>query len=419
MNVESKFTNMMTEVRSKLQEIMVLGAGGVGEVVVKGLSQILDVKRIWVADVNLERAEEVVEEVNDARLKAIQLDASDTDAIAEVLKHCGIVIHAGIPRFNLNVMDACLRANCNYIDMASDGPVDMPCLVTIQQQLDYDEAFRKKGLLAVLGIGSDPGVTNILARYAYDRLKTVEEIIVLDGDNSIVKNYAFAIAFSPETSIEETLQPPLVYENGQWNKGLPLVTGIEDFDFPSPVGTLTVRSVAHEEVYTIPRFLSGKGLKRCDFKYALSEQYVEILKGLQVVGLDREEPVKVGDVSVSPRKVVASLLPKPSDLWDSMEGTSCVGVLVKGTDARDMPIEMYLYTMQSHEFSRQNMGVNVTVFQAGVPAVIAAQMILEGKLTMTGVKSPEQFDPEPWIQKLPEWGMPLFVRKLTTEPIQV
>ncbi len=415
MNTENGQLSMVEQAKNKFDQIMVLGAGGVGEVIVTGLTRIPSLKSILIADINLERAEQVVEESNDPRVKAVQLDAIDTEALTKALEHCGIVVHAGIPRFNLNVMDACLKVNCHYIDMAADGPVELPGLVTIQQQLKYDDAFRDKGLLAVLGIGSDPGVTNILSRYAYDHMKQVKEIIVYDGDNSVVKNDQFAIAFSPETSINECLQPPLVYTEGKWNTCVPLETNIEEFVFPDPVGPMTVRSVSHEEVGTIPRFLADKGLEQCDFRYALSEQYVEILKGLHVVGLDREEPVMVGKVKVIPRKVVTSLLPQPADLWESMEGTSCIGVFVKGTDHNDMPLEMFLYTIQSHEFSRQDMGVNVTAFQAGVPAVVAVQMILDGTLNLTGAKCPEQFDPTPWMDRLPKWGMPLYVRKTITE----
>jgi saccharopine dehydrogenase (NAD+, L-lysine forming) len=417
MNVDNSSVHVATNVKNKMSEVMVLGAGGVGEVVVTGISRLQEVKSIYVADINLERAQEVVVDCNDPRLKAIQLDASNTDAVAEALSSCGLVVNAGIPRFNLNVMDACLRANCNYIDMASDGPIDMPGIVTIQQQLKYQEAFEAKGLLAVLGIGSDPGVTNILARFAYDRMNQVEEIIIYDGDNSIVKGFKFAISFSPETSIEECLQPPLLFENGEWVNGEALETGIELFSFPNPVGEMTVRSVAHEETYTIPSFLGEKGLKRCDFKYALSDQYVEVLKGLRTIGLDSEEPVKFGNISVAPRKFVASLLPTPADLWESMEGTSCIGVYVKGLDNNNELSEMFLYTVQSHEYSRQDMGVNVTAFQAGVPAVIAASMMIDGTLQEIGTKSPEQLDPAPWIERLPKWGMPLYTRKVVVEKL--
>ncbi|MBE3596414.1 MAG: saccharopine dehydrogenase NADP-binding domain-containing protein [Hydrogenibacillus sp.] len=405
------------EVQQKLRRIMVLGAGGVGEVVTKGLLRLESVEKIWIADIDEDRAREVADHVSDPRLSPVQMDAGDVPALTAALKDCGIVVHAGLPRNNLHVMEACLQSSCHYIDMASDGPVDMPGIVTIQDQLEYDEAFRARGLMAILGIGSDPGVTNVLARYAYDQLKRMESVVVYDGDNSTVKNQAFVIAFSPEVSIEENLQPPLIYDRGRWITGIPLETGIEQFDFPSPVGTLTVRSVAHEEVYTIPRFLGQKGLHHCEFKYALSQQYVDILKSLQLIGLDREDPVQVGDVTVSPRKVVASLLPKPASLADSMEGTACVGVKVKGIDERDRPVEMFLYTIQSHEYSRKDMGVNVTVFQAGIPAVVAVELMLGGVLGAVGVCSPEQFDPEPWIERLPRWGMPLYMRKTVTEAL--
>ena len=395
----------------KENRILVLGAGGVGEVVAKGLVKIPQVTSIVVADISLERAEEVVGYLEDRRAEAVMVDAGDYESVRIALKGCKIVVHAGIPRFNLTVMEACLEEGVHYIDMASDGPVDIPGVVTVQKQLTYNDKFKSRGLLALLGIGSDPGVTNILARYAYDRMKTVTDIVIYDGDNVTVRDYPFAITFSPETSIEECLQTPLTYQDGEFVLGAPLETGIEVFPFPDPVGQLTVRSVSHEEVGTIPLFLDQKGLRRCEFKYALSQQYVDILKALQTVGLDREEKVQVGDLTVVPRKVVVSLLPQPSELSDSMDGFSCVGTWVKGTDDEDLPLEMYMYTLQSNDYSRAAYDSNITVFQAGIPPVIAVEMILDETIQEIGTLSPEQLDPEPWIDRLPKWGMPLYAKK--------
>ena len=402
-----------------MNNIMVLGAGGVGTVVAKGLQRIPAVDSILVADLSLERAETLVQTLQDPRAHAMKVNAADSAAVAKAIQGCKIVIHAGIPRFNPFVMEACLQAGSHYIDMASDGPVDIPGVVTVQSQLAYNERFKEKGLLALLCIGSDPGVTNILARYAYDRMKTVEDIVIYDGDNVTVRDYPFAITFSPETSIEECLQTPLTYENGHFVTGKALETGIEVFNFPEPVGQLTVRSVSHEEVGTLPLFLNQKGLKRCEFKYALSQQYVDILKALQTVGLDREETVKVGDSAVVPRKVVVSLLPQPSELSESMDGSSCVGTWVKGTDMDGMPLEMYMYTIQDNDHSRQDMGANITAFQAGIPPVVAVEMILDGTIQEIGTVSPEQLDPEPWIQRLPKWGMPLHIRKTSHTQLKV
>lgn len=393
--------------------VFVLGAGGVGEVVARGLSRIPEVTSILVGDLSLQRAQEVVEWLNDPRATALMVDAADTEGVAKAIEGCKILVHAGIPRFNPSVMEACLQSGCHYIDMASDGPVDIPGVVTVQSQLGYNERFRENGLLALLGIGSDPGVTNILARYAYDQMQTVEDIVIYDGDNVTVTGYPFAITFSPETSIEECLQTPLSFQNGKFVTGVALETGIEVFNFPDPVGQLTVRSVSHEEVGTLPLFLGDKGLRRCEFKYALSQQYVDILKALQTVGLDREEVVQVGDQSVVPRKVVVSLLPQPSELSDAMDGSSCVGTWVRGTDHMGQPLELYLYTIQDNEFSRTNMDANITVFQAGIPPAIAVEMILDGTIQQTGAIAPEQLDPQPWIERLPKWGMPLYMRTTT------
>lgn len=401
--------------------VLVIGAGGVGEVVAKGLQRLPNVSSIVVGDIALERAEAVVTALKDSRARAVMVDARDTEAVYNAIpEDCAVVIHAGIPRFNPTVMEACLRAGVHYMDMAADGPVEMPGLVTVQQQIKaYHDRFKEKGLLALLGIGVDPGVTNILARWAVDRLETVEEIVVYDGDNSMLKaSYAFALPFSPDTSIEECLQPPLAYTHGSFVVGTPLETGIETFQFPDPVGPMTVRSVSHEEAGTLPVYLPNKGLKRCEFKYALPDDYVNILHVLKTLGLDSEEPIEIKGIKVAPRNVVTALLPTPADLAHAFEGTSCVGTWVRGTTYEGDAVEWYLYTLGSHATSWQDMEANCTVWQAGLPSVIAVELLFEGAITETGALVPEQLNPDPWIEKLPQWKMPLYKRELRSSVLK-
>ncbi|MCY0881389.1 MAG: saccharopine dehydrogenase NADP-binding domain-containing protein, partial [Firmicutes bacterium] len=330
---------------SQRSKVMVIGAGGVGRVVVQGLARLPYLTEIIIADIDGMRAQMVAQASRDRRVVARAVDAGNQQEVAAAADGCRIVIHAGIPRLNFSVMEACLQVGAHYIDMASDGPVPLPGLVTVQEQMArYHDAFRAQGLLALLGIGSDPGVSNILARWAYDTLHTVESLVIYDGDNSASQDGVFALPFSPDTSIEECLQPPLTFSGGEFVLGAALETGIEVFHFPDPIGPLVTRSVAHEEVGTLPLFLGGKGLQRCEFKYALSDEYVTILKVLHTLGLDREDLVPLGGISVSPRKLVASLLPSPSDLGNAFEGSSCVGVKVQGMKADGTAVEWFLYT---------------------------------------------------------------------------
>ncbi|AUW95244.1 MAG: hypothetical protein C7B44_12340 [Sulfobacillus thermosulfidooxidans] len=395
--------------------VLVLGVGGVGEVVAKGLTRLPAVEAIIVADLSLSRAEMVAAKLHDSRVRALSVDARDVEAVYRAIPDdCAIVIHAGIPRFNLTVMEACLRAGVHYMDMAADGPVELPGLVTVQRQIrEYHEKFQSAGLLALLGIGVDPGVTNILARWASDHLASLDEIVVYDGDNSMLKaSYAFALPFSPDTSIEECLQPPLSYLNGSFVTGTALDTGIEVFDFPDPVGPLTVRSVSHEEAGTLPVFLPNKELVRCEFKYALPDEYINILRVLKTLGLDSEDAIDINGTKVVPRQVVTALLPTPTDLAHAFEGTSCVGTWVHGQTYDGDMVEWYLYTMGTHAASWRDMEANVTVWQAGLPSVIATELLFAGDIPERGALVPEQLNPEPWIQKLPQWNMPLFKREL-------
>ena len=395
--------------------VLVLGVGGVGEVVAKGLTRLPEVESIIVADLSLSRAEMVAANLRDPRVRAISVDARDMEAVYRAIpQNCAIVIHAGIPRFNLSVMEACLHRGVHYMDMAADGPVELPGLVTVQRQIrEFDQQFKEAGLLALLGIGVDPGVTNILARWASDHLASIDEIVVYDGDNSMLKaSYAFALPFSPDTSIEECLQPPLSYLNGSFRTGTALDTGIEVFEFPAPVGALTVRCVSHEEAGTLPIFLPNKELIRCEFKYALPEEYINILRVLKTLGLDSEEAIEINGMKVVPRQVVTALLPTPTDLAHAFEGTSCVGTWVHGQNYEGDIVEWYLYTMGNHATSWKDMEANVTVWQAGLPSVIATQLLFSGDIPERGALVPEKLNPEPWIQKLPQWNMPLFKREL-------
>jgi saccharopine dehydrogenase (NAD+, L-lysine-forming) len=386
--------------------VLVLGAGGVGEVAARGLARARGVEHVTVADVRPERAHEVVQAIHTVSASAAAVDASDGEAVARAAAGHDAVVHAGLPRHNLTVMEACLEAGAHYLDMASDGPVELPGLVTVQQQMRYDERFRARGLIALLGIGVDPGLTNIFARYASEDLDRMDEVVVYDGDNSVLRGHEFALPFSPETSIEECLQPPLSYRDGRFVQGEPLDTGVEVFEFPRPVGPLTVRSVSHEETGTIPLFWPG--LRRCEFKYALSDEYVAVLRVLKKLGFDREEPVLVDGHPVVPRKVVAALLPEPARLAEELEGHSCVGTWVKGVkDGQE--VEQYIYTLSSHADARRLAGANVTVWQAGTPPVLAVEMIADGTIRERGALVPEQLDPNPWIERLPAWGMPVYV----------
>lgn len=387
----------------------VVGIGGVGMVIAKELAKLDVFEKIVLGDIDEGRARQVLHEIDDKRFEARQVNAQDLIHVKAFLEDIDLVINATIPRFNLVIMDAAVDMRCHYIDMASDGPIKLPGRVDIFTQMEYDQRFKDIERTAILCLGVDPGCSNIFARYAADRLDEVEEIHVRDADDSSVEGYAFALYFSPDTAIEECLQPPLVFEDGRFIYKEPLTTGIESFDFPAPIGSRKVYAVSHEEVGTIPLNIK-KGLRQCDFKYALSEEFVNLLHGLRLVGLHRIDDIKVKDVHVIPRDVVTALLPEPRDLGGKIKGNALVGTLVKGRRGQ-AEVEMFLYNVMNHEESYRKMGVNATVLQTGIPPVVGAELLALGEIGSPGVILPECLDPEPFIKILPERGWPIVKRE--------
>jgi saccharopine dehydrogenase (NAD+, L-lysine-forming) len=392
---------------------MLLGVGGVGTVIAKKMAERDSFEEVMLADVETSWAQRLRDEIDDQRFSVAMVNAADVGQMTQALSGMDMVINAVLPRFNLQIMEAAVSARVHYLDMASDGmpPGARPeNRLPIMDQLAYDGKFKDAGRMAVLCMGVDPGCTNVFARYGADQLDRVDKILVRDGDNGRVEGYRFALYFSPDTVIDECIvQPPMVYEDGRFVLGKPLETGIEDFVFPEPLGKMRVYSVAHEEVETLPRNIK-KGLRYCDFKYALDDQMVEVLKVLNLLGLDRPDPVSVKGVEVVPRDVVTALLPKPIDLGGKIKGWSCVGSVIRGAKA-SVEKEYYVYTMSSHDEAYQRLGVNATVYQTGIPPVVIAEMIAEGAIQGHGVFCPEQFDAQPIMQRLPEMGLPVYTRE--------
>lgn len=313
-------------------------------------------------------------------------------------------------------MEACLRAHLHYMDAATDlalateKPGDPVAAPPEDHQLAYDGAFREAGLIGLLGIGQDPGLTNIFARAAADRLDTVDEILVRDGDNGIVEGYEFASLWSPDTLIEEVLLPALVFQNGRFLR-LGSLEGEEVFDFPPPIGPLTAYNVDHEETNTLPLFI-GKGLRHVDFKIAIPKELAGALKVFQRFGLDRADAIEVeakatGEkVQVAPRDILTALMPNPKDIAGHARGAACVAVVVRGSKDGSKDGWMFWSTLD-HQETFRTYGSNATTYPVGAPMAMAARMIARKDIVRTGVYPPEALDPAPFLKGLPEFGLPV------------
>jgi saccharopine dehydrogenase (NAD+, L-lysine forming) len=385
-------------------KLALLGLGGVGRVIAKSAAETNKFSEVICADLKQDIVDDLLSVIKNNNFRGEVVDASNKMEVEKLAKSVDILINATIPRFNLVVMEACLSGKCHYIDLACDTIINLPGKVDISEQLALDKQFREADLLALCGIGIDPGCSNIFARYLADRMDSVEEILVRDADVSFVEGYKLALYFSPDTFIDECVsEDPLFYENGQFLTKEPLQV-IDEFTFPEPVGRVKVYGVSHEEVWTIPRYIKTEGLQKCNFGYGLADELVTMMNVLMSIGLDSDKPIDVKGVKVVPRDVVTALLPRPVDLAGKIKGNVCVGALVSGyKDGRK--VTKFMYNTVNHEEAYRRMQEQGTSYQTGIPAALAADLLAEGVIKTRGALPPEALDPEPFVEKLPEYGM--------------
>jgi saccharopine dehydrogenase-like NADP-dependent oxidoreductase len=329
-----------------------------------------------------------------AHLHPTALDASDARALERRLAGTEVVVQASLPRFNAGIQSAALASGTHYIDLACDS----------SDPFGPSEEWRSRGLTAIVGMGEDPGLSNLMARRSADRLERVESIRIRDGDTASNPELAFLPLFSPETFIEETLHASRIWENGKYRDVPPFGEG-EVYDFPAPVGPQKVYSVDHEEVDSMPRFI-GKGVRYVDFKLALDDPTVRILQTLRDLKLlDRGTPEAPG-----PRRAVLNALPKPADLAGKVGGYACLVVEVVGERAGALRRET-LYALLSHPTAHQQYGTTATGYLTGTPAAVAVLLLLEGTIAERGLVPPEALRPEPFFEKLRERGIAIHARE--------
>jgi saccharopine dehydrogenase-like NADP-dependent oxidoreductase len=392
--------------------ILLLGAGGVGSAAVAIAARRDFYERIVVADHDPARAERAAAAAGDSRFSAIGLDASSAGAVADACREHRIthVLNAVDPRFVMPIFEGAFAAGAHYLDMAMSlsrphptDPYRQPGTKLGDEQFTAADRWVGANRLALVGIGVEPGLSDVFARYAADRLfDRIDEIGVRDGANLTVDGYDFAPSFSIWTTIEECLNPPVVYERDRgWYTTEPF-SEPEVFEFPEGIGPVECVNVEHEEVLLIPRWITAG---RVTFKYGLGAEFIEVLGMLHKLGLDSTRKVRVGGVEVAPRDVVAACLPDPATLGDRMHGKTCAGTWVRGTKdgaAR----EVYLYHVVDNAWSMREYGHQAVVWQTAINPVIALELLASGAWRGSGVLGPEAFDPQPFLDTLVEYGSP-------------
>jgi saccharopine dehydrogenase-like NADP-dependent oxidoreductase len=383
-------------------KVAVVGTGGVGSAAAAVAQKRDFFELITLADLDPARPRALVEKLDDGRFAAAQVDASDQASVAALARDADFLLNATDPRFNLPIFEAAFEARCTYLDMAMS--LSRPGTLLGQEQLDQHERWKQAGLLALVGIGVEPGLSDVFARYAADHLfSEIEEVAVRDGANLAVEGYDFAPTFSIWTTIEECLNPPLVWERERgWYTTEPF-SEPEVFDFPEGIGPLECVNVEHEEVVLVPRWVD---CNRVTFKYGLGEEFIDVLKTLHKLGLDSTEPVRVRDVEVAPRDMVAAALPDPATLGDRMHGKTCAGTFVTGTGEDGEPRATYLYHVSDNEQTMRDYGSQAVVLQTALNPVVALELLADGSWSGAGVLGPEAFDAVPFLDLLTAYGEP-------------
>ncbi|PWG11461.1 ATP-binding protein [Streptomyces sp. V2] len=402
--------------------VLLVGAGGVGTAITRIAARRPFFEAMVVADYDPARAAAAVAALDgDDRFTAASVDASDQRAVRDLLvRHgCDVLLNATDPRFVLPLFEAAHATGATYVDMAMslsrphpDRPYEECGVKLGDAQFARAEQWAEAGALALVGMGVEPGLSDVFARYAADELfDDIEEIGIRDGANLTVEGLDFAPSFNIWTTIEECLNPPVVYEAGRgWYTTAPF-SEPEVFDFPEGIGEVECVNVEHEEVLLVPRWVDAR---KVTFKYGLGKEFVDTLRTLHRLELDRTAPVTVptagGPVAVSPRDVVAACLPDPASLGERMRGKTCAGTWVRGTK-NGAPREVYLYHVVDNEWSMAEYGSQAVVWQTAVNPVVALELLASGVWSGAGVLGPEAFPARPYLDLLTEYGSPWGLRE--------
>jgi saccharopine dehydrogenase (NAD+, L-lysine-forming) len=397
--------------------ILLVGAGGVGTAFAR-IAARRPFAEVVVADYDLGRAERAAAASD--RFTAVRLDARDEGAVAELLTavSADVLMNATDPRFVMPLFRAALRANTHYLDMAMslsrpnpDAPHSDTGVKLGDEQFELESAWQDRERLALVGIGVEPGLSDVFARHAADTMfSQINEIGVRDGANLVVAGYDFAPTFSIWTTIEECLNPPVIWEADRGWFTTPPFSEPETFNFPAGIGPVECVNVEHEEVLLIPRWIDAR---RVTFKYGLGEEFIDVLRTLHKLGLDAVDPVSVAGHRVSPRDVVAACLPDPAELGTEMSGLTCAGTWVTGTGIDGRPRAVYLYHVVDNAWSMAEYGSQAVVWQTAVNPVVALELIDSGAWAGAGVLGPEALPAQPFLDLLTSYGSPWAVDERT------
>jgi saccharopine dehydrogenase-like NADP-dependent oxidoreductase len=401
--------------------ILVVGSGGVGAAFAPIASRRDFYERVVFADIDEARARSVVDRFGShGRFVAAKVDATDPADVASVAAAhgCDVILNAADPRFVPGIFQGAFDAGATYVDMAMslsephpEAPYELVGKKLGDDQFAVAKEWEERGQLALVGCGVEPGFSDVAARYAADHLfSSIDQIGVRDGANLEATGYAFAPTFSIWTTIEECLNPPVIWEKDRGWFTTPPFSEPETFRFPEGIGDVECVNVEHEEVLLIPRWIESR---RVTFKYGLGDEFISVLETLHKLGLDNKEKVSVRGVQVAPRDVVAAVLPDPAFLGAGMTGRTCAGTWVTGVGTDGEPREVYIYHVVDFEETWAKDQTQAVTWQTAINPVVAMELVADGTWSGAGVLGPEAFDPVPFLDLLNDYGAPWGIEERT------
>ena len=381
---------------------MIIGAGGVGGVVAKKCAQVPEVfSEIVLASRTLNKCEQIQKQIN-RPVEIYQVDADNTAELISLIEKTmpDLVVNVALPYQDLSIMDACLATGTDYLDTANYEPPD-EARFCYKWQWDYHDRFEQKGIMALLGCGFDPGVTNIFCAHAlkthFDEIHYIDIMDCNAGDHG----HPFATNFNPEINIREVTARGKYYEDGSWHETAPLSVR-KTFDFPE-IGPRKMYLMYHEEMESLVKHIPH--IRRIRFWMTFSDEYLTHLRVLQNVGMTRIDPVSFQGQEIVPLKFLKALLPDPASLGENYQGKTCIGCMLEGVKA-GRPLKYYIYNICDHETCFREVQAQAVSYTTGVPAMIGALLVLKGIWQGRGVFNVEEFDPDPFMENLNQHGLP-------------
>ncbi|MCL7403006.1 MAG: saccharopine dehydrogenase NADP-binding domain-containing protein [Thaumarchaeota archaeon] len=398
------------------RKVMVIGVGGVGHVVVVTLISEKLVDQIVAIDVSDRNLKHLQEKFGGEKISIYRVDARNFDQLSRLMKEVDIVVNAAHYSLNLGLIDTCLKNGCNYISLTGGEELWIEggsrFKEMIEAHLKRDSEWRESRLTGILGLGEDPGLSNIFTRYLVEKLDEVDEVIIRDADTVEDSRFIIAPLWSREELLMSSIAPAVYYEDGVFKKAEPLSI-CEEYVFPSPIGPKKIYLKEHPEVWTLPVFLPKK-VRKISFWYNYDGISAEVIKALWKMNLLSREKINVKGVQVSPFDVVVEVLPQPLDLVE-VPGYAGIEVEVKGIKDNSL-ISGKIFTYVSHREAYNRCGLNGTSYLVGLPAAIGVTLLLKRELKDVGLLFPEQLNPHPFIRELLKHNLPvIFEERRITE----